>query len=303
MQTKPSVSNKSTKQEIFDAYQALLSQQTELPSATLPKKLTAINNQLKNQLSAQIADLMQSLEEKLTEVSNQFDQTTQVLEQLNELHVKQTQTLTQEKIETQKTQKREEEEYKYEFEKLKKRQTEELTEQKQKAEAEIAVKKADLKLQEDELKELRQKVSTFETELNKAIKEAIAKTTDELTREYDHQKALLHPSFPQLSHYFLHCTNVGSRIDTYAYHIYIFLDSRRDNLVRSLMQTCIYYLQARFTQPPRYHDGAQLMSVQAGLGHQYPDPIPSHLTLLLIRLKPGAQIHQILPLRFWSFRR
>ncbi|KKS85279.1 MAG: hypothetical protein UV61_C0019G0043, partial [Candidatus Gottesmanbacteria bacterium GW2011_GWB1_43_11] len=190
MQTKPSVSNKSTKQEIFDAYQALLSQQTELPSATLPKKLTAINNQLKNQLSAQIADLMQSLEEKLTEVSNQFDQTTQVLEQLNELHVKQTQTLTQEKIETQKTQKREEEEYKYEFEKLKKRQTEELTEQKQKAEAEIAVKKADLKLQEDELKELRQKVSTFETELNKAIKEAIAKTTDELTREYDHQKAL-----------------------------------------------------------------------------------------------------------------
>ncbi|KKS85513.1 MAG: hypothetical protein UV61_C0017G0024, partial [Candidatus Gottesmanbacteria bacterium GW2011_GWB1_43_11] len=32
--------------------------------------------------------------------------------------------------------------------------------------------------------------STFETELNKAIKEAIAKTTDELTREYDHQKAL-----------------------------------------------------------------------------------------------------------------
>ena len=121
MQTKPSVSNKSTKQEIFDAYQALLSQQTELPSATLPKKLTAINNQLKNQLSAQIADLTQSLEEKLTEVSNQFDQTTQVLEQLNELHVKQTQTLTQEKIETQKTQKREEEEYKYEFEKLKKR--------------------------------------------------------------------------------------------------------------------------------------------------------------------------------------
>ena len=35
-----------------------------------------------------------------------------------------------------------------------------------------------------------QKVAAFETELNKAVKEAVAQTTGDLTREFNHQKTL-----------------------------------------------------------------------------------------------------------------
>ncbi|MEK7165913.1 MAG: hypothetical protein AAB874_03865 [Patescibacteria group bacterium] len=189
MQTKTSVSYKSPKTDIWTAYQELLSSSPVLPSATLPKKLETTTAQLKSQLTSQLSDLNSTLDGKLAELGREFDQATEVLAELHALHLKQSQTLAQEKEAAQKARQREEEEYRYEFDKQKKRQSEELAEQKQKVEMELSAKRIELKLQEDELKDLRQKVATFETELNKAVKEAVTKTSQELTLEFNHQKA------------------------------------------------------------------------------------------------------------------
>lgn len=190
MSPKPTVSYKSPKVDIWTAYQELLSSQEDIPSAPLPKKLETTTTQLRTQLVSGVTDLTNTLQEKLNELNRQFDQAAEVLTQLHALYVKQSQTVTQEKEAAQKERKREEEEYRYEFEKLKKRQSEELVEQKQKVETELAAKRNELKLQEDELKDLRQKVATFDSELAKAVKEAVNKVTQELTRDFTHQKAL-----------------------------------------------------------------------------------------------------------------
>lgn len=180
MQTKTSVSYKNPKSDIWAAYQELLAEmQPGLPTPTQVKKLETANNNLKQQLSASLTELTQTVQAKLNEFSSQFDQATEMVKELHQLHTNQTNIV-----------KREEEEARYEFEKRRKRESEELAELRQKAETEISAKKAELKEQEDELKELRQKVATFETELTKAVKEAVTKTTQDLTREFTHQKAL-----------------------------------------------------------------------------------------------------------------
>jgi len=191
MPKSPSISAKNTKQEIWDAYQELLTElQTELPTTSLSKKFEITNTQLKNQLLTLTAEFDQTVKDKLNQLINQFDQAAQILNQLNRLHENQTQALAQEKTDSLKSLKREEEDQRYEFEKLKKRQTEELADQKQKVEAEFAVKRVELKTQEDELKELRQKVAAFAGELETAVKDAVEHTTQDLTREFNHQKIL-----------------------------------------------------------------------------------------------------------------
>lgn len=191
MQKKTSVSPKSTKQEIWNAYQELLSEISQEPSTpAVIKKLETANATVKQQLSSIITELTQVLQSKLVEVTGQFDQAAKVLDQLNQLHAAQTQELAREKEDTLTALQREEDDARYEFEKLKKHQAEELAEQKQKFEAELETRKVELKNQEDELKDLRQKVAGFTDELEKAAKEAVERITQDLTREFNHQKIL-----------------------------------------------------------------------------------------------------------------
>lgn len=184
------VSEKSTKQEILSAYEELAVKLGETNSGDLTSKFTKTNLTLETNLRGTVAQLQENLNNALNATLEQLGEATKAIAILREAHEAQKKALEQEKDQIVKDQSRLTEEQTYEFAKLKKRQEEELREQKLKAETELAARKDALKVQEDELADLRNQVKTFDAKLTKATSDAVAATTKELKMQFDHEKAL-----------------------------------------------------------------------------------------------------------------
>lgn len=86
--------------------------------------------------------------------------------------------------------KREEEEYEYQKRMERKKSEDEFAERKTKWEKELADRKEEINADKHELNELRTKVAAFETEISKAVKNAQADLTRELTSGYANERKL-----------------------------------------------------------------------------------------------------------------
>ena len=190
MDNKKRVSVKSTKQEIWDAYQEIVDKlQSEPPSSSITKKLAATTHNLKSQLLQQVDQLQQTLTQTISDTITELEKGNTILQDLTQAQIDQTKILEREKQIVLTQRKREQEEYDYEFERRKRRQDEELKETKAKAEQEIQKRWQELKQTEDELKDLRQQVATFDQRLEKAVKEAVETNTKTLTQQFNHERA------------------------------------------------------------------------------------------------------------------
>ncbi len=185
-----SVNEKSTKQEILSAYEEIAVKLGETNSSDLTSKFTKANSTLETNLKDTVAQLQENLNNALNATLEQLSEATKAIAILREAHEAQKKVLEQEKTQIIKDQTRLAEEQNYEFAKLKKRQEEELREQKLKAETELAARKDALKIQEDELADLRNQVKTFDAKLAKATSDAVTSATKDLKLQFDHEKAL-----------------------------------------------------------------------------------------------------------------
>lgn len=191
MKTSKPVSEKNTKQEILEAYQSVLDQLENNPVSPVPvAALTKTNKNIASTIKQESDQLKATLDESLDALYAQMDETIKLLTSIQQAAEAQRKNLELEKQQIINQRNREQEEYSYQFNRQRIRQEEELKEQKQKAESLIAEGYAKLKSEEDEIQDLRKQVQTFEERLQKAVNEAIAQTTKELTGLYGHESAL-----------------------------------------------------------------------------------------------------------------
>lgn len=185
------VSIKDTKQDIFDAYQSIISEISEKPlTPAVIKKSENLASTVRENINQSLANLTKALSESVEEIFIQLEKSNNLINELYLVYNQKQKEFNDEEKQIKLTRQREDEEYLYDFEKRKKRQEEELKEAKLKEEVEIAQRKSDLKAQEDEVGQLRQQVKSFESQLTTAIKEAVTKTTKELTDHFTQEKTL-----------------------------------------------------------------------------------------------------------------
>jgi DNA repair exonuclease SbcCD ATPase subunit len=188
---KSKVSYKSPKPDIWRAYKELLENLKQEPAKLqIIQKIDKTTDSFKTNLSQSINNLHSGLTSEVSKIVEELKKAAQTLEELQQAHLIQEKTLKEEAEFVKKQKQREEEEYEYEFLKQKKRQQEELEEKKFEVFAELEERKKKLSEQEDELVDLKNQAKTFEARIEKAAKEAVGKTTEELTREFEHEKVL-----------------------------------------------------------------------------------------------------------------
>lgn len=191
-QSTKSVSERSTKQEIFAAYQEMLGEIADQPLtqgtvARIEKQTRGVLDNLK-----EAGDYLKiTIDKTLSDLTGKFSETEAIVSELTKLQERQKKALEEEKQLTVKDQSRQKEEFAYEFSKQKKRTEEELAEMRTKTEAELNERRAKLKEQEDELTELRNQAKTFEPRLQKSVNDAVAQSAKELKLAFDHEKAIL----------------------------------------------------------------------------------------------------------------
>lgn len=191
MKVQKSISDRSTKQEILEAYQEILGK-LEVKPVTEPllSQLQKTNKFTMSSLNKLLDQLNEQQSEAVKELQSQIDAIMDMLTILREKAETQIKTLEEEERQRSKEHVRLEEEYNYEFEKKNKRQEDELKELKDKTESELTEKREVLKIQEAELTDLRNMSKTFEPKLARGISDAVEKSTKELEIQFEHEKAL-----------------------------------------------------------------------------------------------------------------
>lgn len=191
MKAQKPVSEKSTKQEILDAYQEVIDKLEDKPvsepilsSLQKMNKLTSSSfNDLLDQMNVKQSEMVRNLQSQIDEIMKMFLM-------LREKAENQKRILDEEEKQKTKERARQEEEYNYEFERKRKRQEDDLREIRQKIESELTVRKESIQAQETEFIELKNLAKTFEPRLEKGIREAVEKSTKELKVQSEHEKAL-----------------------------------------------------------------------------------------------------------------
>lgn len=160
----------------------------QVPTAT--SSLKEINN-----LLATFNDLIS----KISQAKTDFENLQKEITDTKELWLKEQQDHTrqkQERNQQEEIQKRREQElYEYETSLSRKRAEDEFNERRLKWERELAQRKEEIEKEKKELEELRKQASGFETEKDKAVKEACTALEKDLTNEFTIEKKLREQEF------------------------------------------------------------------------------------------------------------
>jgi len=192
---KQSIKYTNSKSDIWKAYKdavALLEKPSTsvLEQTSAVKQISTNNKKLSNQLIVLKTHIIDQLDSEISDIVEQFENARKTLivvcqtaENIQQDQEEQKAKITQERD-------RQEEEYSYDFNKRKNRQEEELKEMRQKVESDLKQQKDEVKKQQDELIELRKQASEFEKRLELETNKVAVTTEKKLKESYAHEQAL-----------------------------------------------------------------------------------------------------------------
>lgn len=189
-QNLPQVTEKDKKQDILNAYYALVDQLNTTVDKDSGAKLTQTADDVKSILKIQTDTLNQILNKKIDDVFNQLDNIAVSLSKLYDVKEQESIKLNREKENIHNAWKREQEEYSYQTARKRQIETDDWEQEKQKREEEIAQKEQKINEAGQELAELREKDKTFEERLNKSVNDAVNSATQRLQAEFAHKEEL-----------------------------------------------------------------------------------------------------------------
>lgn len=191
MRTK-TVSEKSTKKEILDAYDELISQASPaIPTEKASRVVASTGrtiDQLQKEFRVKLDEVSVLLRQGADTLIDDLRAASEALEKTIEKKSLFEKALQEDEKRLMTERKREQEEYDYDFSKRKKRQEEELADLRESFEADIRKRREALAEQEKEVTDLRKRAETFEAQLTAVEKQTVEQTTKML--EVDHKQSI-----------------------------------------------------------------------------------------------------------------